>query len=389
MSNSTFVVKRWAGTILKIVIFLSVIAGFIYFAKFSPVAVQTVQVRSGELVAEVMGTGTLEARFKSTVSPKISGRIEKVLVDQGDRVTAGQMLIQLDDLDLQQQVAIAEANVESALAAIERLKADKIRTDAIYVQARKSHARVQDLVKQNVATQDEADTATESLSVAAADVARSEAAIIEGQKSLIAAEKNLEYHRAKLLDTHIKAPFDGLIVRRNREPGDVVVPGSSVLTLISTDELWISAWVDETEMAKVKQGQQAHVQFRSEASNTFPGKVIRLGRETDRETREFIVDVQVLELPANWAVGQRAEVFIEVAKKEDVIQIPANKVMREDGQTGLYIMKDNRAHWQPITLGLRSREHVEVTEGLQVDDIVIVPIHEKVSLSQNRKVVAP
>ncbi len=389
MSNSTFVVKRWAGTILKIVIFLSVIAGFIYFAKFSPVAVQTVQVRSGELVAEVMGTGTLEARFKSTVSPKISGRIEKVLVDQGDRVTAGQMLIQLDDLDLQQQVAIAEANVESALAAIERLKADKIRTDAIYVQARKSHARVQDLVKQNVATQDEADTATESLSVAAADVARSEAAIIEGQKSLIAAEKNLEYHRAKLLDTHIKAPFDGLIVRRNREPGDVVVPGSSVLTLISTDELWISAWVDETEMAKVKQGQQAHVQFRSEASKTFPGKVIRLGRETDRETREFIVDVQVLELPANWAVGQRAEVFIEVAKKEDVIQIPANKVMREDGQTGLYIMKDNHAHWQPITLGLRSREHVEVTEGLQVDDIVIVPIHEKVVLSQNRKVVAP
>ncbi len=389
MSNSTFVVKRWAGTILKIVIFLSVIAGFIYFAKFSPVAVQTVQVRSGELVAEVMGTGTLEARFKSTVSPKISGRIEKVLVDQGDRVTAGQMLIQLDDLDLQQQVAIAEANVESALAAIERLKADKIRTDAIYVQARKSHARVQDLVKQNVATQDEADTATESLSVAAADVARSEAAIIEGQKSLIAAEKNLEYHRAKLLDTHIKAPFDGLIVRRNREPGDVVVPGSSVLTLISTDELWISAWVDETEMAKVKQGQQAHVQFRSEASKTFPGKVIRLGRETDRETREFIVDVQVLELPANWAVGQRAEVFIEVAKKEDVIQIPANKVMREDGQTGLYIMKDNHAHWQPITLGLRSREHVEVTEGLQVDDIVIVPIHEKVALSQNRKVVAP
>ena len=389
MSNSTFVVKRWAGTILKIVIFLSVIAGFIYFAKFSPVAVQTVQVRSGELVAEVMGTGTLEARFKSTVSPKISGRIEKVLVDQGDRVTAGQMLIQLDDLDLQQQVAIAEANVESALAAIERLKADKIRTDAIYVQARKSHARVQDLVKQNVATQDEADTATESLSVAAADVARSEAAIIEGQKSLIAAEKNLEYHRAKLLDTHIKAPFDGLIVRRNREPGDVVVPGSSVLTLISTDELWISAWVDETEMAKVKQGQQAHVQFRSEASKTFPGKVIRLGRETDRETREFIVDVQVLELPANWAVGQRAEVFIEVAKKEDVIQIPANKVMREDGQTELYIMKDNHAHWQPITLGLRSREHVEVTEGLQVDDIVIVPIHEKVALSQNRKVVAP
>ncbi len=379
--------RKWFGSIIKVVAIGLIIAGLVYWVKFSPVPVRTVKVIQNTLVAEVMGTGTLEARFKSTVSPKISGRIEKVLVDQGDRVTAGQLLIQLDDLDLQQQVEIAKANVESALAAIERLKADKIRTEAIYEQAQKSHARVQNLVKQNVATQDEADTATEGLNVAAADVTRAEAAIIEGQTNLVAAEKNLDYHRAKLQDTHIKAPFDGLIVKRNREPGDVVVPGSAVLTLISTDELWISAWVDETEMAKVKQDQQAHIQFRSEAAQSFPGKVVRLGRETDRETREFIVDVQVLELPANWAVGQRAEVYIEVARKENVIQIPATMVMRVEGQTGLFILRNSRAHWQPISLGLRSREHVEVTEGLRVDDLVIVPVHEKVSLSQNRKVV--
>ncbi len=381
--------RSWLGTIIKIVLAGLIVAGLIYWVNFSPVPVRTVKVEQGLIVAEVMGTGTLEARFKSTISPKISGRIEKVLVDQGDRVTAGQLLIQLDDLDLQQQVEIAKANVDSALAAIERLKADKIRTDAIYEQASKSHARIQNLVKQNVATQDEADTATEALNVAAADVARAEAAIIEGRTSLIAAEKNLEYHRAKLQDTHIKAPFDGLIIKRNREPGDVVVPGSAILSLISTDELWVSAWVDETEMAKVKQNQQADVQFRSEREKTFPGKVVRLGRETDRETREFIVDVHVLELPANWAIGQRAEVYIEVARKENVIQVPANLVMREQGQTGLYILKQNRAHWQPIQLGLRSRERVEVTDGLQVDDLLIVPVNEKNSLRQNRKVVVP
>ncbi|MBL4885358.1 MAG: efflux RND transporter periplasmic adaptor subunit [Planctomycetaceae bacterium] len=389
MSKSSAIIRRWSGTILKIVIIGSVISGLVYWMKFSPISVQTVEVSSGTLIAEVMGTGTLEARIKSTVSPKISGRIEAVLVDQGDRVTSGQLLIQLDDLELQQQVAIAQANIDSAIAAIERLKSEKVRATAVYEQAQRNHGRVQGLVKQNVATQDEADTATESLEVAAADVSRSQAAIIEGQQSHIAAQKNLEYHRAKLQDTHIKAPFDGLIVRRNREPGDVVVPGSSVLTLISTEELWISAWVDETEMAKLKKNQSANVQFRSEASKTFPGKVARLGQETDRETREFIVDVQVLELPSNWAVGQRAEVYIEVARKENVIQIPATLVIRNAGQVGVYILKNDHTQWQPITLGLRSREHVEVTEGLEVGSIVITPIDENISLSQGRKVFVP
>lgn len=388
MNKSSAAIKRWSGKILKFVLLGLVVGGAVYWTKFTPVSVQKVDVSSGTLIAEVMGTGTLEARIKSTVSPKISGRIEAVLVDQGDRVTTGQLLIQLDDLELQQQVAIAQANIESAVAAIERLKSEKTRATAVFEQAQRSHTRIQDLVKQNVATQDEADTATEALEVAAADVSRSQAAITEGEKNLDAAEKNLGYHHAKLQDTHIKAPFDGLIVRRNREPGDVVVPGSSILSLISTEQLWISAWVDETEMAKLKKDQPAVVQFRSEVSQLYPGKVIRLGLEADRETREFIVDVQVLKLPVNWAVGQRAEVFIEVAKKQNVIQIPAQLVMRDAGQhTGVYLLQNDHATWRPITLGLRGREHVEVIEGLDINDTVITPLDSNVSLSQGRKVV--
>ena len=74
---------------------------------------------------------------------------------------------------------------------------------------------------------------------------------IEGRKQLIAAERNLAYRKALLDDTAIVAPFDGLIVQRQRDPGDIAVPGSAILSLVSTKELWITAWVDETEMSRV------------------------------------------------------------------------------------------------------------------------------------------
>ena len=87
--------------------------------------------------------------------------------------------------------------------------------------------------------------------IAQAGVARTDAALVEGRKQLIAAETNLAYRKALLGDTEIVAPFDGLIVQRQRDPGDIAVPGSAVLSLISTKELWITAWVDETEMSRV------------------------------------------------------------------------------------------------------------------------------------------
>ena len=156
---------------------------------------------------------------------KIANRIGEILVDQGDRVSAGDLLVQLDDDELQQQVAIAQANTEAAKAAIHRLNIDKDRANAVFDQARRSNTRIQSLVPSNAATQDEADKATESLAIAVAGVGAQRPPLPKA-KELVTAEKTLEYHRARLADTQINAPFDGLIVKRSREPGDVVVPGS-------------------------------------------------------------------------------------------------------------------------------------------------------------------
>ena len=179
------------------------------------------------------------------------------------------------------------------------------------------------------------DKATADWKTAQAGVARADAALVEGRKQLIAAETNLAYRKALLGDTEIVAPSDGLIVQRQRDPGDIAVPGSAILSLISTKELWITAWVDETEMSRVAIGQPARVVFRSEADKAYRGEVARLGRQADRETREFTVDVRVLELPKNWAVGQRAEVYIETARKTGVTVLPTKYILWRDGKPGV------------------------------------------------------
>ncbi|MCK6496114.1 efflux RND transporter periplasmic adaptor subunit [bacterium] len=381
---------KWVWIFIKVSLVLVTVFGVFYRLRLAPVPVKQHRVNRGEIVATVMGTGTLEAHIKATISPKISGRIEVVHVDQGDRVSAGQVLANLDNRDLTQQVAIAEASIAAAHAAVDLVEADAIRAKAVLDQAKRDYQRYSTLTSAQVATSVEFEKASEALTIAEAGFSKSQAAIVEARKQVITAEKTLEYHRARLADTVLSAPFDGLIVLRQRDPGDVVVPGSALLSLIATEVMWISAWVDETQMAQLLPGQAATIVFRSEPGKSYRGEVVRLGREADRETRELIVDVRAGELPTNWAVGQRAEVYIETARKADCIVLPTEWVTWKGSQSGTFVNVAGKARWHPLALGLSGRNDVEVTEGLAAGDVVIKPLHPTSSgLSDGRLVAVP
>jgi HlyD family secretion protein len=360
---------RW----LKVLVIALVLAGILYWLRFRPVPVQAYRVTKGDIVAEVMGTGTLEARVQTTVSSKIAGRIVQLLADQGDRVEAGQVLVRLDDSELVQQVEIARSALAAAKATVERVETDERRTKAVLDKVLRDHERNRKLFANKSISVNEIENSDKSLTVAEADYASTRAASLEKKKSLVVAQNTLDYNLARLEDTVIRAPFKGLMVRRDREPGDVVVPGSSIFLLISTGELWIRAWVDETDMAKLSPDQPARIVFRSEPGRPYPGKLVRLGRETDRETRQFVVDVQVNSLPANWSVGQRAEVYIQSARKTDTLLVPARLLLRDKAGVGLYVLAGGKASWRPLKTGLRATEAVEVLEGLAPGDTVIAP----------------
>ena len=364
---------KWIKYAFIVLIFISII----YWVRFMPVSVAGYTVGRGEVTAEVMGTGTLEARVQTVISSKISGRIDQILVDQGNRVKKGQTLLRLDNSELKQQVEIARSALSAAESSVDRVQADHTRAQVVLDQARRDHIRNQKLFINKSISSNDMEKSEKALSVAKADLASSRAAVAEAQKYLFVAQNTLDYHLARLEDVFIKAPFDGLIIRRDREPGCVVVPGSSIFLMISTDEMWVKAWVDETEMKNVFSGQEAMVIFRSEPDNYHIGKVVRLGRETDRETREFIVDVQVKSLPKNWSVGQRAEAFIKKAEKKDVVILPFGLIKREKGQAGVFIVENGNAAWRFLRIGLRGREKVEILEGLNPGDTVIIPVDSK------------
>lgn len=386
MSNLAGKMRTWLWRAVKIAVIVAVIGSAIYWTKYAPISVSENRVEQSEIIAEVMGTGTLEAHFESTISPRISGRIQEVLVDMGDFVKAGQLLVRLDDVDLKPQVEMAQATVAVAHATLGRLQADRIQAAAVLEQAEAEYQRGRNLLPKHAVSQSDMDKATAEWKTAQAGVARADAAIIEAQKQLIAAERTLAYRKALLADTAVVAPCDGLITQRQRDPGDIAVPGSAIMTLISTKELWITAWVDETEMSRVAVGQPARVVFRSEVDKAYRGEVARLGRQADRETREFPVDVRVLELPKNWAVGQRAEVYIETTKKTKATVMPAKYVLWRNGQPGVYVRQGDCAVWRSLTLGLGSKELVEVVSGLEPGDVVVLPIDGKATAIDGRRV---
>jgi HlyD family secretion protein len=380
----SFMRKNWKW-LVALVLAVFVVARFKFAA--TPVVATTPQI--GAVAAEVMGTGTLEARVKTTISPRIQERLAEVHVDQGESVKSGQLIARLDDAETKQQVAIAEATLAAARATVERVRADQARAEAVLRQSQLDHQRSTELLAGKIAAQADFDKSAEALHVAEADLKRSQSAIVEAESQVFTAEKTLLYQKEHLAFTEMRSPYDGLVIRRDRDPGGIVVPGASILQLVATNEIWVSAWVDETAMAGLRAGQPARVIFRSEAAKSYVGEVARLGREADRETREFVVDVRVKELPKNWTIGQRAEVFIETGRKSDALLMPSQFVRWRENKPGVFVNDKGRARWRDVILGLRGSRDVEVTQGLTAGEQIVRPVEgQKQPLTDGQRITA-
>jgi HlyD family secretion protein len=314
---------------LKLPLVIAIIAGIVWYIRSQPIPVASHTVSTGPVVRSVMGTGTLEARVRTTISPKIQGRIAEVLVDQGSEVKAGQLLVRLDDEDLAQQVRMATAGIRSSEATLGRFRAEIAQAKSTFAKAEADLGRTQKLIAANSISQSELDQTQEAFELSKSGLLRAEANLLEAEQQVTLNRETLKFQEARLADAKLLAPFDGLVIERERDAGAIVVPGSPILQLISLDELWVSAWADETEMDQLKDQQPAKIVFRSQPSVPFDGAVARLGKQSDRETREFTVDVRALKLPETWAIGQRAEVFIETGRVDDCVWIPTSFLTKQ------------------------------------------------------------
>lgn len=338
------------------------------------------EVTRGTVLVEALGTGSVESRRKLSVGFEIIGRVATIDVDQGDAVRSGQELATLDSRPLQAEIALAEQQVTLAEATLRRLTADIARSQAVLKGAEDNLARVQPLIGSGAVSGESLDIAQERHQVALADLQRAEAAELEGRQAIVAARKQLDRIVTELDRTVAHSPFDGVVVRREREVGDVTVPGATVLELAATDTIWASTWIDESYLGALRTGQPARIVLRSEPDRTYRGSVSRIGREVDRETRELLVDVVFETKPDDLVFGQRVDLWIELARNSDVVCVPRGCVSGSPGDESVFVLRDGRAESQAIEVGMRGRELVEVRAGLNAGELVLEP-----TITRNRR----
>lgn len=369
MSKTAVKIRRrvfWALGIL-------VAAAAIYFAALRTIVVEGQRVDRGIVVAEAFGTGTLESRKTVDVSFEVTGRIAKLAVDQGDAIRSGQRLAVLDDRTLVAALALAQQEVAFAEAGSQRLDADIARAQAVAKGARAALARTRPLAESGTASVEALEVAEEREKIATAELARAESASAEGRSAIATALARRDLAAAALERSIVDSPFDGVVMKRVREVGDVAVPGAPVLTIAASDVVWARVWIDESYLAALQLGQRARIVLRSQPGTEVAGKVERIGREVDRETRELLVDVAFATAPPTLVFGQRVDVWIEVARKHDALRVPAAYARRSADGDGVFVLVDGRARWRRVSLGLRGGDFVEVLDGLTVGDVVLEP----------------
>ena len=186
-----------------------VMAGF-YWLRIRPLPVKGYQVAQGEIVAEVLGTGTLEAKVQTVVSTKIPGHILDMRVDQGDQVRAGQALLRLDDSEFRQQVEIARSALDAARATVERMQADAVRSQATLEQSRIECRRRECLFTSESIAANEIDKRKEELKVAEADLEKTKA--VAGQKMFFTDSGSTPGDREAITALNMGGPSAGIAV---------------------------------------------------------------------------------------------------------------------------------------------------------------------------------
>ena len=344
-----------------------IVAGYRLFWYRTPVAV--IAVKQMEVQGKVHGPGTVQSKVPVAVSPKITGILEKLYADQGDRVQKGQLLAELDAVELRAREAAAQAGKNRAQRDLSRAQAELGKAQANLGLARSNYQRDLEVFKPGYISQAAFDTTKAQLKVAESEVHAFQASVTALQAAIKQAES--ETHAAAALHnyTRILAPMDGLITVRKAEVGTTLVPGSPIFQMVDLDQIWVAAWIDQALVAQLREGQPAKITLRS--GRVFQGKVARINQEGDTVTRELEVDVKFDQLPKPLVMGEEGEVEIDTGRQTGPA-VPLAAVLTKNGAKGVLVADKGVLHFRKVSLGLQDGFRTAVLEGLKEGELVVV-----------------
>jgi len=357
--------KKAVGMAVGAIILILVGYRLIWYAPAVPVIV----VKQVEIQGKVHGPGTVQSRVPVLVSPKITGILEKLYVDQGDRVQKGQLLAELDSLELRARQAAAQAGKSRAQRDLGRAQADMGKAQANLGLARSNYQRDLEVFKPGYISKAAFDTTKAQLKVAESEVNAYQATVTALQAAVKQAES--ETHAAAALQnyTRITAPMDGLITVRKAEVGTTLVPGSPIFQMVDLNQIWMATWIDQALVAQLREGQPARIILRS--GREFQGQVERVNQEGDTVTRELEVDVKFDQLPKPLVIGEEGQVEIETGRQTALV-VPQSAIIAKNGSKGVLVADNGFLRFRKVALGLQDGSRTAVTKGLKAGELVVV-----------------
>ncbi|MDP2762247.1 MAG: efflux RND transporter periplasmic adaptor subunit [Sideroxyarcus sp.] len=352
----------------------------------APVKVTLEKVHVGSLASTVFGIGTLQARYSYNLAPTFTSRVKSVLVDQGDRVVAGQVLAEMDPVDLDEKLVASQRMVEKTASSILAAEAQEREARSRFETSSSTFTRYQDLRVQGFVSQEmfaakqyEKNAAAAALAAASANVAAARSEHDRGQADL----RGIGKTRAQM---RLISPVNGVVVARMAEAGSTVGGGQLVLRVIDENSLWIETRIAQQQAGQIRVGQDAEVVLRSRPHQPLPGKVARIDRVSDVVTEERIVNISV-NVPGA-SIGEYAEVTIRLPELGNVRSVPAAAVKRIDKQDGVWLLADKELQFRAVKVGMTTLEgRTQILEGLADDDAVVVYSQQPLRAGVNVKVV--
>jgi HlyD family secretion protein len=387
----------WSGVGLGIIL---LIAGGVFAATRGGTKIDSsklAKVEKGDLAKSVVATGKVTPIIKVEVKSKASGIVKKLLVDYGDHVKQGQLLVQLDKIEIQAQVdqssaalEAAEANLKASQADYERAKVDAEGPDVPLL--KRAYDRDISMAKDGVVSASQLEDAQRSYElalnkqhVAQAQVVVLKAKIAQSEAQMAQDKANLKQLEEQLSYTDIVSPIDGIVLSRDVQMGDAVssilVLGSTatlVMTLGDTSEVYVKGKVDESDIGKVYIGQPARIKVESFKDKTFYGKVTKIspmGVEKDNVTT-FEVRVSIQNPGGELKAEMTANAEIILDEHKNVLQIPEGAILYDKDKKASVEVPDPQGkegkRKVAVNIGISNGAKTEVLSGLKEGDQVVL-----------------
>ena len=366
--------KKHRLLIISVLIIVTISAFIVYLKRPRPVAVVVQEIARGEVLATITNTraGTLKACQRARLSPSVGGQIENLLVKEGDRVKAGQLLLEIWNDDLQAQVTLALYQSERSAALMRE-------ACIIGDLAKREASRLRSLFKKNMVS-------AESVDRAESEANARQAACQAAQTSVKVNRSQIDATQAALARTRLSAPFDGRVAEVNGEVGEFLTPSPigvatlPAIDLIDYSCLYVSAPIDEVDAPQIRPQMPARISLDAFSGKIFAGRVRRVADyvlDLEKQSRTVEIEVEFINIDNtdNMLPGYSADAEVILQQRDNVLRIPTAALF--EGDKVLIFKENGRLEQQKITTGISNWRYTEVLDGLVAGELLVTSIERE------------